>query len=449
MVDEARTEGRSNHWLEASGLVSILRTLGLAIHPAKLGIALASLFLTIVLGGALDWIWVRAGGVDPSAITRFVSAREQNQAHSEPAGSSGVFDVWLTHERQCVLGFLGSSLPGASLAAGTRLGSYVEAYSNSSPLRNLSGMGQGALWMVLYHPLYALLFGLGSLLIWAWGGGAICRIAAVQFAHDDKLTIQQGIAYAKGKWVGGFVLAPCIPLAFMAITAALMIGGGMLLRLPIFGDLVCGLGFGLAILGGFVVTVLVMGLLLGGSLLWPTVAAEGSDAFDSFSRSFSYPFSKPWKFALYAILSVVYASICWALVSFLAYVALRVTRGIVGFGTMPFGWWNRGDEGTVIRKLDLLWPIGGPHALFAWPDWSRLAWYEYVSALPIALYVLLLIGLVWAFLISFYFSASTVVYFLMRRDVDGTDLDEVHVEPEAGLPPEATVQAAVPATTPT
>jgi len=40
------------------------------------------------------------------------------------------------------------------------------------------------------------------------------------------------------------------------------------------------------------------------------------------------------------------------------------------------------------------------------------------------------IGLMWAFLASFYFSASTVIYFLLRRDVDGTDLEELHMEDE-------------------
>ena len=66
--------------------------------------------------------------------------------------------------------------------------------------------------------------------------------------------------------------------------------------------------------------------------------------------------------------------------------------------------------------------------LYTVPDWGKLGVFEYVSAILIAVWVLLVIGLVWSFLASFYFSASTVIYFLLRRDVDGTDLSEVYTE---------------------
>jgi hypothetical protein len=41
---------------------------------------------------------------------------------------------------------------------------------------------------------------------------------------------------------------------------------------------------------------------------------------------------------------------------------------------------------------------------------------------------MLAIGLMWAFLFSYYFCSSTVLYFLLRRDVDGTDLEEVFID---------------------
>ena len=39
-----------------------------------------------------------------------------------------------------------------------------------------------------------------------------------------------------------------------------------------------------------------------------------------------------------------------------------------------------------------------------------------------------MIGLLGAFAISFYFSANTIIYYLMRREVDATELDDVYVE---------------------
>jgi hypothetical protein len=417
-------------WLEASGLLHIFRTLGLAIHPAKLGIGLIAIILTFALGMVLDAIWKTGGAVDDTAIARFVQARELDQPFEEPEGERGIFEVWREHERRCILGLLGSSLSWASFEPGTPVGNYVATHSEARPLRNFIGMVYGVWWLSRHHTVYFVFFALGALLIWSWAGGAICRIATVQFAREEKLTMRQALSYGWEKLFGGFFLAPCIPLIFILITSIVLLLGGMLLRVPILGDLVGGLLFGLAIFGGFIIAILWLGLLVGGSLFWPAVAAEGSDAFDAFSRGLSYPLSKPWKAVMYAIIAIVFASICWVFVNLFTFFMLTTTRAIVGFGTSPFGWWSRGGEDEAVRKLDLLWPLGGPNLLYQPPDWSSLQWNEYFSAALIGFFVLLTIGLLWSFLASFYFSGSTVVYHLLRRDVDGTDLDDVYMEEE-------------------
>jgi len=56
-----------------------------------------------------------------------------------------------------------------------------------------------------------------------------------------------------------------------------------------------------------------------------------------------------------------------------------------------------------------------------------------------------------AFAISFYFSANTIIYYLMRREVDATELDDVYVEEtedEFGEPV-ATADTKVPSAAPT
>lgn len=439
-VMNASSSNNQGNWVEACGIRHIFRTVGLSLHPAKLGIALGAIIATIVFGGVLDWAWTRGSGIGADAISDYVASREMQRTYVEPTGALGPFAVWREHERQCIVGFLGSAIPGASLAAGTPLGSYIAPPFHVGPLRYLADMAYGGLWMMRVHPFFFLLFGAASLLIWSLGGGAICRIAAVQFARDERLTARQALAYAKDRLIGGFVLAPCIPLVFILIAAVLLVLGGMLLRVPILGDVLMGPLFALAILGGFVVAVLIVGLLIGGGLFWPTVAAEGSDAFDSFSRSLSYPLSRPWKALLYAIIATLLSAISWVCVNLFVYFALTITRAMVGFGTSPLGWWNRGTAEAPVRKLDLLWPLGGPSALYTWPDWSKLSWYEYFSASWIALYVMLVIGLMWAFLATFYFCSSTVLYFLLRRDVDATDLEEVFITDD--MPVESKVSAA-------
>ncbi len=427
MEDPQTTNGGG--WLEASGLVHIIRVLGLAIQPAKLGLALAAIVVTVLLGSALDTMW-GANGVDARAVSRYVASRAQQVPFDDRDGVSGIFEVWQAHQKRCVVGFLCSSLPGRSLMAGTSVGTYISSQSAMNPLQNLAGMVHGVSWMARYHTLYFVLFGLGSLLIWSLAGGAICRLAAVQFVRDERLSIREGLRFAWDKLFGGFFLAPCIPLIFMLIVAVLLVLGGMLLRLPFLGDLLAGAAFFLAILGGFVIAILALGLLVGGSLFFPVVSMEGSDAFDAFSRGLSYPFSKPWKAALYAAIATVFGGICWVFVQQFTSCMLGITRSVVAFGTSPFGWWSRGGEGESLAKLDLLWPVtagGGPYTA---PVWSTLSANEYLSAALIGVYVLLTIGLMWSFLASFYFSASTVIYALLRRDVDGTDLEDVFMDPD-------------------
>lgn len=427
-MSDATTSNGQSGWTEAIGLRHLLRTITVAMHPAKLSLALSAIIITFIWGGLLDSVWTSSGGVGATAITAYIGACELDADYTEPQGTLGIFDVWREHERRSVLGLLGSSLPAASVAHGTPVGTYVEAHSYNRPLRNLIGMAYGVAWVLIYHPVYFVLFGAGTLLIWSFFGGAICRIAALHFCRDEKLTSRQGRRYAWKNLFNGFFLAPCVPIAFIIIVMIALVLGGVLLRIPILGDLLGGLFFVGALFGGFAIAILVLGLLVGGSLFWPAVATEGLDAYDGFSRALAYPLSRPLKASAYAAIMLVFASVCWVFVNLFTFFALKVTRAVVGFGTSPFGWWKTGEGDAAMSKMDRLWPLGGPNDLYAWPDWSTLAWYEHVSAFLIGVTVLIVIGLMWSFLVSFYFSGSTIIYALLRRDVDGIQLDEVHLD---------------------
>ena len=416
--------------MEASGLLHLFRVLGLAVQPAKLGIMLGAIILTFTLGTVLDWFWTANGGIGKDAVASFIS-RADDGTHEDPEGDLGIFHVWREHERRCVLGLMGSSIPGASVAAGTPVGIYVQTHSAAQPLRNLAAAGLGFWWLFRMHPFYFVLFGAGCLLIWSCAGGAVCRLAAVQFARDEKLGMRQSLTYSRGHLFDGFVLAPCIPLGFIVALMLALALFGAFLRIWFLGDLLGGILFVLPLFGGVAIALLMIGTLVGGHLFWPAVATEGQDAYDAFSRGLSYAFTKPWKTILYAVIATVYASICWLFVNLFTFLALTLARGIVAWGTSPFGWWRRGTGDAAVAKLDLLWPpLTGFNALYRWPDTANLAWNEYISVFFIAIYVLLVIAMMWSFLASFYFSGCTVVYFLLRRDVDKTDLDDIYIDEE-------------------
>ncbi len=431
MSDTSDPKTSPRHWLDSIGLAHLFRMLGIAIQPAKLIIALLGLWATMFYGGCmLDPICKLAGGdrFAPDAVERLMIADETDTPYEQPGGEDGVFRVFRQHERRAILGLMGSSLPGSSVGAGTPVGAFVESHATRRPLRNIAAMGYGVWWLIRYHFVYFVFLAVGSLLIWSLCGGMICRMAAVQFARDEKITMNQAFSYTKQRLFGGFFMAPCIPLGFMIALALLLLLYGVLLRIPLLGDLLGGLGFALALFGGFVIALLMVGLFVGGSLFWPAVATEGSDGFDSFSRGLSYPLSRPWKAGLYALISILFAAICWMCANLFTYLALYVSRGLIAMGTSPFGWWNRGTETAPISKLELMWPMAGPNAMYQWPDWSQLTWYEHFSAGLIGLFVVGVIGLMWAFLVSLFHSGSTVIYFLLRRDVDGTDLEDLFLD---------------------
>jgi hypothetical protein len=76
----------------------------------------------------------------------------------------------------------------------------------------------------------------------------------------------------------------------------------------------------------------------------------------------------------------------------------------------------------------------------------ELPWYSQISAFMVGLWVTLFFLLVIGFAYSYYFSAFTMVYYLMRRKVDDTELDEVYLEEDE--PDEPLLPPAPPAPAP-
>ena len=82
-----------------------------------------------------------------------------------------------------------------------------------------------------------------------------------------------------------------------------------------------------------------------------------------------------------------------------------------------------------LGKLQAMWfspTLSGPFfgRFYLFP----LSASESLASFLIAIWVFLLVGLVIAFAISFFFCGYTLIYLLMRRSVDATELDDVYVE---------------------
>lgn len=285
-------------------------------------------------------------------------------------------------------------------------------------LMGLHGLG----WLCCQHWLYAIIFLAAALAIWALFGGAMHRMSAMHFARDEKISVGQALRFSASKFLS-FYTAPLVPLAIIVVIGLFMMLGGLVMSVPVL-DLLMSILFPLAILGGLLVAFLLIGLVAGGCLMYPTIAVESSDSFDAISRSYSYVFGRPWRAALYGLASLVYGVICYLFVRVFAFLILSATHGFVGAGVMGGG----ETISPAADSLDAMWPAPTFDNLLPQWQWEALSGWEALCAATIWITVMPVALLVLAFLVSYCSSASTAIYFLLRQKVDATDLDDVYVE---------------------
>jgi hypothetical protein len=276
----------------------------------------------------------------------------------------------------------------------------------------------GPAWLLSKHWLFFTIMLVWFLLLWAIFGGAICRITAVHVARDEKISVRQALSFSFNK-ILSFIFAPVIPLLIVLFLGLLVGIGGLLFYVPFgIGPIIVGIFFFLALIAGGVMTVVSLGTIAGFNLMYPTVSVEGSDSFDAISRSFSYVFARPWRMLWYTFVTLIYGAFCFLFVRYFIFVLLSVTHFFAS-------WFLAGQSAHYYPQI---WPGPSPANLTYTINFSELSWTGSISAFLIAVWVYVTIGLLGAYVISFYFSANTIIYYLMRREVDATELDDVYVE---------------------
>lgn len=299
------------------------------------------------------------------------------------------------------------------------------------------------MWLLTQHPLYFVLLGAMFLVIWSIFGGAICRIAAVHVARDEKLSIRSALMFSSGKFLS-FLFAPIIPLIIVVGVGLLVTAGSAIAGFPYIGPIIVGLLFILALGAGFLMALVLLGLIGGFNLMYPTVAVEGSDSFDAISRSFSYLYARPWRLGFYTIVSVIYGAASYLFVRFFISVMLVLTHWFAGLAIF-----SSADSSMPLWVS--LWPSPSTAGRLSYDiDTLSLSFSQEIGARMIWLWVHLVIAMLGAFAVCFYFSSNTIIYYLMRREVDATDLDDVYLEqPDDEFGEPTTPDPTAPITSPT
>jgi hypothetical protein len=320
---------------------------------------------------------------------------------------------------------------------------------------------QRADWYVRGYLLFVLFY---ALAVWGFFGGAITRLAAVQVARNEKIPLREAIAFAKDRFVS-FFAAPAFPLLLLGILVfCLWLFGWVEGYTFWFGDIViAGLLWPIVLIVGLIMAVVLVGLV-GWPLMNPTISAEGSDSFDALSRSYSYVYQSPWHYLWYGALATLYGM---ALVFFVGFMAslivflgkwsVSMTPGIGSnnpkndrepsylfiYAPTSFGWRDLLISNSSYAEVKTT-PGGATSVELSQPYLESISIPNKIGAALVAIWIWLFFLLVVGFGYSYFWTAATIVYFLMRRHVDDTDMDEVHLEEDEALDPFARPPGAAP-----
>lgn len=278
-------------------------------------------------------------------------------------------------------------------------------------------------WALQYHTIYAVIFFAISICILGIGGGAICRGAALHFSRDQRIGGISSIKFALRKWMP-LILGPPAPLVILFLLGIILVSGaGLIANIPYGGEIFLAIVFaGVLFCGG----IMAFGLIWGSAaanLIVGAVAYEKTEAFDAMCRAFNYVNSRPWRLGLYTILAAFYGGICYLFIRFFAFVMLLLSRWFLDLAIFV-----KSAKDNPLSKIDAIW-IRPEYLNFsgAAGEISRPVM-QTITAAVVNFEILVVGGLVMAFAMSFYFSASTIIYCLLRNKVDNIPLDEVFIE---------------------
>jgi len=417
------SEKESSKVLDDFLFPKIFKTFRMAIQPTKLIIAFLALAIICLAGWIMDF-------------SETVVATEGTQ------GKITELDIYMTNPAQVdsyIEGFKGKSRGTGVFStlwhfSSTKFQGAVDSvFAQDIPgvVKNIVDYFKAVGWALRHHPVYCIILFVIKLAVISIAAGAICRIAALQFARGEKPGLTEALRFSTKRFTS-FFTAPLVPAGIIIFIGLFIFLLGLIGNIPWAGELIMGIFVPLALIAGALIAVVLIGAFAGFNLMFPAVAYDGSDCFDAISRSFSYVYAKPWRMGFYTAIAAVYGAICYTFVRFFTFLLLGVTHL-----TLQLGVWV--ENSKEVDKLTAIWPEPEFMNLLGSSGLATTNWAESLAAFLVHLFLLGVVGLVVSFIISFYFSANTIIYSLMRNKVDNTALEDIYkYNDEAEIAPATT-----------
>ncbi len=335
-----------------------------------------------------------------------------------------------------------------------------------------------SLWLYLTRPfvdmfnseltwvgfIYMLLCGIWELLVWGIVGGAITRIAALRLTRNEAPGLVAAVAHAGRKWMS-YSLAPLVALGGAAVFAVQLLILGFVMRLDVLA-MVAGILWPFVLMLGLLMAILLLGALVGWPLMWATVSVEGTDAFDALSRGYAYTYQRPLRLLWYVVFAAILAAVSMFVVKLFAASAIALGDWSISWGvdreTMhsavaladepayppAYGL----SEAPAFEPTDtsaaettdlpqLVPPTSEPsepgdtevtiqpaEPAEAEATPAEPGWMVKIAAGAIYFWKSALAALAAGYQAGFLWVAAVGVYLLLRRDIDGAEMDEVFLE---------------------
>lgn len=253
---------------------------------------------------------------------------------------------------------------------------------------------------------------LWGLVVWSWVGTMICRSTALRLGRVDHHWWDV-VRFTNQHYLDS-LFSILIPLAALAALALPLAVTGWLLVwdwTSIVGAPVAALGSVFGLLMG----VILLGLILSWPLMFPAIAFEGRDSFESISRAYAYILQRPIHAFVVAVAAVAIGSLVGSVIELFCSLSASGYAWALSWGA---------NAGNADRFSQLLQTSGeGPMIVRYWAGPLLRTSVEGFTFLARAASY------------SMFWGLASGIYLLLRRYLDQTPLDEVYRPGLATLKP--------------
>jgi len=383
--------GRTVHevqWSDALPWWILFRAAGACFSPTVIFLA--------ALGSVATWAgWSladRLGLPHPSVAVAAAAADESlslPDAMPRPAVKSAADGATLAPSRRVLPGLVGL-LDRLPAVAADVLRLVAVPFRPSATLAQMAAALARLGWFVL---------------VWSIFGTAITRHVALKLVDEEAPGFTGSLLYGSLKWLSAFnaVAFVLLGIAALSLPGAVL---GLVMRTD-WGLALAGAVWPLVLAGAVVLAILAIGIVAGWPLMVAAVGVERGDSFQAISTAFSYLYQRPLHYAFYGLVALLVA------------VPAVVAAGLFADATGTLAMWAASFGMGHDRTAAVLDGVAGAGPAAPWGARAIGFWMRGLGAL--------LSSFGW----GYFWAIATAAYLLLRRDVDGTEFDEVVLDEPA------------------